>query len=197
MPLPGEIVVCARSPRPDYSVLPDVHCPELPEGEEVTSALATLRALFIHAGLDQDRLGRGDWSPLSELIPQGARVVIKPNWVRHYNGSGAGLECLVTHATVVAAILRYVTLARPARVVVGDAPVQGCDFARLLEETGVDALLRRSAAPGVPVSVKDFRRTILLEDALGGARREDCSPLEDFVLFDLGADSRLEGITRP
>ncbi len=197
MPLPATRVFCARAPRADYGPCPDVRCPELPPGTPVTTALVALRSLLAQSGLDRSRFGRDDWNPLAGVIGEGARVVIKPNWVRHYNGSGRGMDCLVTHTTVIEAVLQYVALARPGRIVVGDAPVQGCDFDRLITERGVRDMIGRFTARGVPVWLKDFRRTILHQGALGTRRREDCRPMEDFVLYDLGGDSCLEEITRP
>ncbi len=44
---------------------------------------------------------------------EGKKVVIKPNWVHHRNGSGHGLDCLVTHISVIEAFFHYVIKARP------------------------------------------------------------------------------------
>ena len=46
--------------------------------------------------------------------PPGARVVLKPNWVLDHNQAGAGLDCLVTHPSVIEAALQYVALAQPS-----------------------------------------------------------------------------------
>jgi len=47
----------------------------------------------------------------------------------------------------------------------------------------------------VSVSVKDFRRTIQKNASLGGRAEEDCRPIDEFTLYDLGYDSALEAIT--
>ena len=98
--------------------------------------------LFRCWGFDPDRRGTAEWNPLTELIPAGARVVIKPNWVLHENElPGGGMDCLITHRTLIAAVLTYVLRARPSRVVIGDAPLQGCDFAKLRAQSGLDTLI--------------------------------------------------------
>ena len=90
--------------------------PEL--GNEVarTTALATLRKLMVAAELDAPEIGSPQWNPLSDLIRRGQKVVIKPNWVMHRNSSGCGLDSLVTHTSVLEAIVAYVLKAAPASV---------------------------------------------------------------------------------
>jgi uncharacterized protein (DUF362 family) len=148
--------------------------------------------LFTCWGLDKDRQGTPEWNPLGEWIPAGARVVIKPNWVLHANElPGGGMDCLITHRTLIAAVLSYVLRARPSRVVIGDAPLQGCDFARLRAEGGLDRLAE--VAPGV-VEIADFRRTLLRRDGHAAHRQEGVRAQENFVLYDLGADSLIEAL---
>ncbi|MGH7871054.1 MAG: DUF362 domain-containing protein [Candidatus Binatia bacterium] len=188
-------VFCARAPSLGYGALSRVDFPELPEWAERTNALATFRSLLSGAGLDGGHFDRRQWNPLAEIIPANARVVLKPNWVCHDNGSGAGLDCLVTHTTVLEAILHYVVLARPKSIIVGDAPIQGCDFPTLMNESCVPAMLARFAEAGDKIELKDFRRTIRPDGKLVTRARDDCRPLDEFVLYDLGAASSLEAIT--
>jgi len=170
-------------------------------GPEGTPAV---RRLLLDWGLDGPRLGRPGWNPLGALIPSGARVLIKPNWVLHRNQSGHGLECLVTHASFIEAVAQYVALARPSSLIIGDAPIQGCDFTALRAACGLDGMverLRRGAggAPGpegppagIPVEIVDFRRTVLRGHELGDRKAEDLRDQNNFVLFDLGGRSLLE-----
>ena len=80
--------------------------------------------------------GRG---PFGALIPRGARVLIKPNLVLHRNLGTGGLEPLVTHRSLISAVVEAALLAGASEVVVGDAPLQSCDFSNLLASTGLDA----------------------------------------------------------
>ena len=187
------VVAVARSLQPAYATLErPVAAPELPSGCAPTVALAALRDLFSTWGLDRERAGTPQWNPLGALIPPGARVVLKPNWVLHRNESGAGLDCLVTHPSVIEAALEYVALAQPSEVTIGDAPLQGCDFQALMSACGIEAIASRLRDRGLPVRIADFRRTILHGRGFGDARSEDCRDLAGYVLFDLAEQSLLD-----
>ena len=187
------VVAVALSLQPAYATLAQpVAAPELPSGSANTVALAALRDLFSVWGLGRERAGTPQWNPLGALIPPGARVVLKPNWVLHYNQAGAGLDCLVTHASVIAAVLEYVALARPGKVVLGDAPLQGCDFQALLDACGIESLAARFRDRGMDLRVADFRRTVLHGRGFADTRTENRRDLADYVLFDLAGESLLE-----
>jgi uncharacterized protein (DUF362 family) len=138
--------------------------------------------------------GPEDGSPLSGMIEPGQRVTLKPNWVLHRNLSGAGLDCLVTHPAVLAAVLDVVLTARPGRVVVGDAPVQVCDLQELLSRCGYDQLMKRYASAGADITWRDFRRSRLCNPDGIWQRHADLRGVDDYVLFDLGEHSLLEPI---
>lgn len=187
------VVAVARSSRPDYGALDEpLAAPELPSGRIRTVAQATLRKLFESWGLDAEHAGSPSWNPLGTFIPAGSRVVVKPNWVLHRNKSGHGLECLLTHTTAIEAVLDYVALTRPGRLVLGDAPVQGCDFEALQRLCRVDEVVERFQRRGMDLHLCDFRRTALPGDRPGGRRAHNLRGLEHFVLFDLKEYSLLE-----
>lgn len=187
-------VVCARSPSPRYGPHPPEPAAELPRGVADDVALVTLRRLLCEAGLDRDRFGQRSWNPLGDVIAPGSRVVVKPNWVLHAHPNGLGLDCLVTHTSVLSAILHYVCKARPAQIVIGDAPIQGCDFAALRAEAGLDQLADQCAAEGIHAVVADLRRKILLgklgDPVVRSARGDD-----EYVVFDLAGASALEPVS--
>jgi uncharacterized protein (DUF362 family) len=184
-----QVVAVARSARPDYGELREpVPAPELPAGEARTVAQSAVRDLLRIWGLDaRHAWGRG-WNTLGEFVRPHSRVLLKPNWVVHENASGAGMDCLVTHASVIASVLEYVSLARPESVVLGDAPIQRCDFDRLRSVCGLDAMVDGFRRRGLRIAISDFRRTALEDDA----RRENMRPAEQYSLFDLGQESLLE-----
>jgi len=190
------LVAVARSAQAGYGPLSEpLPAPELPGGVAGTVAAAALRNLFFTWGLDRERYATPLWNPLGGLIPPGSRITLKPNWVNHHNQSGAGLDCLITDASVMEAVLHYVALTRPAAVVLGDAPIMGCDLEELLRSCGIPAMVERFRSRGVPLVICDFRRTVLCGETLGKARTEDRRDLSHYVLFDLKEHSLLDPIS--
>ena len=62
---------------------------------------AGVRDLLRGLGYDAERFGTPEWSPLTALVDEGGVVVLKPNFVRHYNEDPSGvLETVVTHPAV-------------------------------------------------------------------------------------------------
>ncbi|HEX6716499.1 MAG TPA: DUF362 domain-containing protein [Pyrinomonadaceae bacterium] len=137
--------------------------------------------------------GRG---PFGALIQPGSRVVIKPNWVLHHNQGNGGMDPMITHHSVVKAVVQAALQADPAEVIVGDAPIQTCDFSKLIDEGGLAAWATAvTQADSRFKGIKDFRRTTA--KYVNGVRiaEENVLPEDEFVLFDLGSDSLLEPIT--
>ena len=151
------------SPSEDY---PEYRCEEIaPERNEVYERL---RDGFFRMGLDAAHFGTRDWNPLGDLIRPGQTVLVKPNLVMHENPAG-GLFPLVTHPSLIRAVLDYVYLALQGtgRVIVGDAPVQSCDFDRLLRDGGYDRLTAFYRRLGKELKFYDFRNTIVERTADG------------------------------
>lgn len=130
------------------------------------------------------------------VIARGARVLVKPNLVLHENQGPWGVEPLVTHPSLIRAAVEEALRAGASEVLVGDAPIQGCDFAKLLDVTGLGAWAAEltKAEPRFK-GVRDFRRTTSV--FVDGVRvaTENQQPEENFVLFDLGRESLLEPVT--
>lgn len=192
--LDGSTVWLAHVPDATYHTVAG-EFPELP-GFAPTSSAVALRTVLLEAGLDAAHAGTPEWNPFAELIPPGGSVVVKPNWVMHANlGAVDDWECLVTHPSLVEAICRYVLKAAPRRLTVGDAPVQGCDFDRMMDRTGTREALARLPAGNTVVDVRDFR-LVSLDEAEGYAQHASTTrTAADYVRFDLAADSLLESIT--
>jgi uncharacterized protein (DUF362 family) len=188
-------VAVVPSQRAGYGVLKDeIAAPELPSGYVSTVAQLAVRDLLRTWGLDRENIGSNRWNPLGAFIRPGAKVLLKPNWVRHWNQSGAGMDCLVTHTSVIEAVLEYVALAHPGSTIIGDAPIQSCDFEGLRVACGLEELVRRMETRNLPLEIRDFRRTVMHGDALGSARSESVSSIENYVLFDLKNESLLEPV---
>ena len=155
-----------------------------------------IRGALRDLGLDAARFGTPAWNPLGDLVKPGGRIVVKPNWVLDRNEGAGGMDCMITHPAVLRAVLEYVFLAKPAQVVLGDAPLQGCDFERLLDFGGLRAVIADFQSRGLPLAVKDFRRTVMRHDGELKRVAEELRPESDYVLVDLGGDSLLEPIAK-
>jgi uncharacterized protein (DUF362 family) len=134
--------------------------------------------------------------PFGRVIPRGARVLIKPNLVLHQNEGPGGMDCLVTHISLIRAAAEAALQTEAAEVLVGDAPIQGCNFDVLVEATGLRSWAQSQMARDPRFKgVRDFRRTIAT--LVHGVRvaAEDLQPEDRFTLFDLGRESLLEPIS--
>jgi uncharacterized protein (DUF362 family) len=134
--------------------------------------------------------------PFGGIIADGARVVIKPNLVLHQNEGPGGVDCLVTHASLIRAAAEAALRTGASEVLVGDAPIQGCDFDALMETTGLRAWAHEQSARDARFTgVHDFRRTTCV--LVHGVRvpEENVRPADRFTLFNLGRESLLEPIS--
>src|SRR5688572_25851480 len=82
------------------------------EASKVSAAVGRLAS-----NLGWAREGRGAFG---ELIEPGARVLIKPNFVLHHNQGTGGMEPMVTHQSIVRAVVRAALKSDASAVIVGD-----------------------------------------------------------------------------
>src|ERR1043165_720106 len=82
-------------------------------------------------------------SSFGNLIPEGAKVLLKPNFVIHENQGPWGIDPLITHPSLIHSIVDEVLQTTAAEVLVGDAPIQECRFEELLAATGLDEWAER------------------------------------------------------
>lgn len=137
-----------------------------------------------------------DRGSLGGVIPAGSKVLIKPNLVHHANGGPWGTEPLVTHPALIRAMAQVALDAGPSQVVVGDAPIQGCDFDALLRSSTLDSWAESKCAEDCRFrGIHDFRRTTC--NWIDGVRiaDEQRQAMDRFVLFDLADESLLEPVT--
>jgi uncharacterized protein (DUF362 family) len=149
---------------------PNIRYPEYPFksiGSETNEIYGTVRNLLYNLNFDIANFGTSKWNPLKDIIKPGNRVVIKPNWVNHFNPNENHLDALITHTSIIRPILDYVIIALQGegQIIIGDAPVQSCDFEQLLYESHigevVDYLKNRTT---VKIIIKDFRAEIMTSE---------------------------------
>lgn len=171
---------------------------EIDAGEAFNPAYAAVRAALYALGLDAERFGTPDWNPLGTLVPRGARIVLKPNFIRHWNPlEEASIESVITHGAVVRAVADYAFLAAGAEgsVVVAEAPQQDCDFARIREIVGLDAIVRfYEETIQRSLEVIDLRReAVIFRDGIIVERRALPGDPAGYRAVDLGACSFFAG----
>lgn len=151
----------------------------------------SVRECFKLLKLDIDNFGKPSWNPLKKYINPGDFVVIKPNLVMDSNPSGDGLDCMITNPSITAVMIDYVCIALKGKgtIVVGDAPVQGCNFEHLVEVTGYKSLVnyyKKILPSTISVELKDFRGVV--STFVDGIIRYEQTD-EQGIVVDLGANS--------
>ena len=134
---------------PAYNDLPPFH-PDIrfPESRfsETSSVLnrpyALLRQLFVSLELDLANYGSAAWNPLVSVIRPGQTVVLKPNFVASRNTGGDDLFAVVTHPSILRALVDYVFIALrgEGRIIIADAPDMSCDWDELMRSMRLDAI---------------------------------------------------------
>jgi uncharacterized protein (DUF362 family) len=154
-------------PNSNEGYSPNVEYPEYIFGKTHLSnenqVYELVREGFFSLGYDQRNYGTSTWNPLGEFIKEGQTVLIKPNWVMHYNKNKDyhnNLECLVTHPSIVRAVIDYalVALKGTGRLLVADAPMQGCDLKEMFSKSGYEELFEFYRSRGINIEVLDLRQ---------------------------------------
>ena len=125
----------------------------------------------------------------------GKKVLIKPNWVLHYNAGKDSLEPIITNPELIKAIVRCIARQKPATIKVGDAPLQSCDFPKVTEYGGISSWMK-SAAEQWPMLLGpiDFRRTIASRSVVALVQDENVRPEDQYRIVDLAEMSALEPV---
>ncbi len=161
---------------------------------------AAFRSALQALGLDAAHLDTPDWSPLRDLVQEGGTVVLKPNFIRHFNSVDdpqGTVESVITHGSALRALTDYAMLAvgPSGSVKIAEAPQQDCDFDEIRRIVGLDELVRfyRDTA-GRTLEVIDLRREhVIYEGGVIVERRELPGDPLGYRVVDLGRRSFFEG----
>ncbi|MFT3913789.1 MAG: DUF362 domain-containing protein [Anaeromyxobacteraceae bacterium] len=180
--------------------------PGAPVSTEDNPGFRAVRRALLALGLDAAAAGTPGWNPLGALVPRGGTVVVKPNLVTHANHAAVfgvtDTDCLVTHGSVIRALVDYAAraLGGAGKVIVADCPLQGADWDGLMAVTGLPAIRDDAAArfPGVEFELRDLR--LAKAKVWRGqvvARVVDEGGRARYTEVDLGARSLLMPLMRP
>jgi len=124
-----------------------------------------VRNLFRLLGLDVANYGTPTWNPLGEIIKPGDKVVLKPNYLgQSHKHRPNEWEQVITHGSVVRAVVDYVLIALEGRgeVWIADGPQLDADWDKIISRTGVRGVCEFYAEVSkVPVRLLDLRDTFI------------------------------------
>ena len=162
----------------------------------------SVRGALLALGLDADRAGTADWNPLGSLVAGSGTIVLKPNFIRHWNpradiDEDGSIESVITHGAVIRAVAEYAFLAvgQEGRVIIAEAPQQDCDFDEIRRISGLDAMQGHfRSVLGVELEVIDLRReAVVFENGVIVSRRDLPGDPLGYRAVDLGDRSFFEG----
>jgi uncharacterized protein (DUF362 family) len=124
---------------------------------------------------------------------KGKNILLKPNWVKHSTKEQDEL-CMRTNDKFVIAVLKIILEMGPLKIIVGDAPIQGCNWDRMISVSMLNEIRELSGRYGILIEVKDFRRRTY--NFLDNNPESGIRTLSDYIIFDIGKESCLEPITK-
>ena len=165
----GNLTVAVHQGGTAYPTDPPFHpaiaYPEYDVSLGVTSApnhaYEGVRSAFHLLGLDSDRFGTADWNPLEGIVHRGNTVVVKPNFVLSDHYRGGNLFSVITHPSVLRAVVDYTykALHGDGQIIIADTPQMDCDFQELLERTRLASIQELYwKTYRFEVSVRDLRQ---------------------------------------
>ncbi len=196
---------CKYSTNPPYH--PNKLYPEYPFDKEFIDksfegidAYEAVRNLFYLLGYDRENFGKKNWNPLGHLIKPGYRVVLKPNFVLHFNEGGYDIFANLTHPSVIRAIADYCYIAMQGEgsIVIAEAPQMNCELDKLEEILNLNSIFKfyRNYAK-MDFRLIDIRKLTCKFDYDKGyfpsdsfVFNENADPL-GYEIINLGADSYL------
>lgn len=124
----------------------------------------------------------------------GKRILLKPNWVKHCENVYDPI-CLCTNNNVTLALLKVLIDYTPKSIIIGDAPIQGCNWDLMINQSFLKKVEELSFYHNIPITVKDFRKVTFNQRK--NQLAEGINSDDNYLIFDVGERSYLEDITSP
>lgn len=141
--------VALQKIEPVYPTDPPYHPPEkYPEFggqfdvDPSNGVYAAVRGSLLLLDYDKENAGTPNWNPLSWLIKPGETVFLKPNMIAHKHEQNDEWEHVITHGSVIRAVVDYVYLALGGRgkIIIGDGCQSNSIFEKIIERMGLREL---------------------------------------------------------
>ncbi len=184
---------------------PPENYPEYPFSgiDQDNAVYKAFRDILIMLELDKKHFDTKQWNPLGEFISPGDKVVIKPNFVRERNLMGADVFSIITHPSVIRAIVDYVFIAleKKGTIVIADAPQCDCDFEKLLRVTKLESIQQLyTQIYDYKIEIRDLRKFMFIYNRYGILEHDSRISLqgdpEGYSVIDLGKKSALNSFDR-
>lgn len=145
---------------------PPEQYPEIPftiEPDPSNKVYALVRDTLRVMGYDSENFGTSKWNPLSVVIKEGDKVVLKPNWV--LDVSDYDINALITNMSVVRAIADYAWKAcgPSGRIDILESAIQNTDWNNLMKVNGADKTVEYLQKKGVNIDLQDIRTEWFVE----------------------------------
>lgn len=107
--------------------------------DSTNSAYEAVRSAFCLLEYDKEHMGTKQWNPLGWLITPGDTVILKPNMLTHRHALNNDWDYVITHGSVIRAVVDYAYLALrgKGRIVIADGPQSDSLIEMIMEETGI------------------------------------------------------------
>lgn len=129
--------------------------------EEENYIYTAFRNILKLMKLDDENYGSENWNPFKQFITLGDTVLIKPNLVIDRIKDQ---EALTTHGSIIRAIVDYtiIALKGKGKIIIGDAPLQQCNFNHLVQYNGLKSIVKFYQSKGIDITLIDFRTEKLI-----------------------------------
>ena len=118
--------------------------------------------------------------------------MIKPNFVMDCHYTGGDYQSVVTHGSVIRAVMDYVAIAlqQEGQIIIADAPMLDNDFNRIVRRTGLEEVIDFYAQQGLTVKLYDLRvENVEMRDGLIVRRFKLSGDPVGYVAIDFASDS--------
>jgi len=160
---------------------------------------SALRESFYLLNFDKKNYNQKWWNPLGNLIKPGNTVFIKPNFIQDYHHDGADLFSVITHGSVIRAVIDYVVIAlkNQGTIIVADAPVVSASYDKILKLTNLkDIISHCRKYSKIGFEYFDLRKEMAtLKDHLIVERSLLQGDPKGYVPIDLGSNSEFQEIS--